>query len=526
MKRLSLILHPFFFALYAILGVYAQNIGSTPIARITRPLLTLLLITISLYLLLRQITGNEHRAGLWSTISLAWLFFGHPYRLLISTFALIKSPRTDFILLAIWSVVLFKLGTLKLWNKTQSLNTLTNFLNITSWIILILPLYLTASSFFHSIQQDMAVRKQVSNNQIQLESVISTKPDIYVIILDAYGRADFLNKVFHYDNSDFITFLTEKNFYIAKQSEANYPQTTLSLASLLNINYLDNLTVGMGASNNRAPLFDMIENSNIRAALEKLGYKFISVSNFDQYCIKDGEEREAALKIRFNPFEELIISTTAIDLFLQAWNFDLPVASYEGRRHHITRSLEFIKCSASIPGPKFVYVHLLAPHPPFVFNKVGEPIQPNYPYTPADGDAFPGTVEDYIEGYTNETIYLNNEMKSVLTTVLEKSQEPPIIILQGDHGPGNYFTILGIETEPCLEERYSILNAYYFPDKNYNSLYATITPVNSFRIVFSTYFGANLPILEDRNYYATFAHPYKFIDITDQASSCFIDFSQ
>ena len=50
--------------------------------------------------------------------------------------------------------------------------------------------------------------------------------------------------------------------------------------------------------------------------------------------------------------------------------------------------------------------------------------------------------------------------------------------------------------------RMSILNAYYVNAETKTSLYATITPVNSFRIIFNHYFGYNLPLLEDTSYYS------------------------
>ena len=39
----------------------------------------------------------------------------------------------------------------------------------------------------------------------------------------------------------------------------------------------------------------------------------------------------------------------------------------------------------------------------------------------------------------------------------------------------------------------SILNAYYFPGGRYEGLYEAISPVNSFRVVLNTFFGAKLP---------------------------------
>ena len=70
-----------------------------------------------------------------------------------------------------------------------------------------------------------------------------------------------------------------------------------------------------------------------------------------------------------------------------------------------------------------------------------------------------------------------------------------------------------------LVERMSKLNAYYFPARKYEGLYGKITPVNSFRVVLNTYFGANLELLPDRSFFSTWSEPYHFIDVTDTVLS-------
>jgi len=110
---------------------------------------------------------------------------------------------------------------------------------------------------------------------------------------------------------------------------------------------------------------------------------------------------------------------------------------------------------------------------------------------------------------------LNHELTEIISDILARSATPPIIILQGDHGPGAYFDMLKLDNNSCLSERFSILNAYYFPDRDYQLLYPSITPVNSFRVVLNQYFGAKLDLLEDKNYYATWTSPYLFTDVTE-----------
>jgi hypothetical protein len=41
-------------------------------------------------------------------------------------------------------------------------------------------------------------------------------------------------------------------------------------------------------------------------------------------------------------------------------------------------------------------------------------------------------------------------------------------------------------------------------------LYPTITPVNTFRIIFNTYFGQNIPLLEDVSMYSSYEDPFRY----------------
>jgi hypothetical protein len=85
---------------------------------------------------------------------------------------------------------------------------------------------------------------------------------------------------------------------------------------------------------------------------------------------------------------------------------------------------------------------------------------------------------------------------------LADSNTPPIIILQGDHGPW---------LQPKTK-RFWILNAYYFPG-NQDKLYSTISPVNTFRLVFNTYFGGKYDMLKDTSYFSPVPNLYEFGEI-------------
>jgi hypothetical protein len=60
-----------------------------------------------------------------------------------------------------------------------------------------------------------------------------------------------------------------------------------------------------------------------------------------------------------------------------------------------------------------------------------------------------------------------------------------------------------------------ILNAYYLAGDN-STVYASITPVNSFRLVFNQVFDGSLPLLEDESYFSYYESPYNFQYIANE----------
>jgi hypothetical protein len=128
--------------------------------------------------------------------------------------------------------------------------------------------------------------------------------------------------------------------------------------------------------------------------------------------------------------------------------------------------------------PKFVFVHLLVPHEPFIFSPDGR-FEHRHSF------------DEFVEGYRNNVEFIDKQILTLVAQIIQRSSKPPIIIIQGDHGPNS------IEPETTMP----IFNAYYLP-KGYQQVYDTITPVNTYRIVFSEYFGLDYDLLEDESYFS------------------------
>jgi hypothetical protein len=95
-----------------------------------------------------------------------------------------------------------------------------------------------------------------------------------------------------------------------------------------------------------------------------------------------------------------------------------------------------------------------------------------------------------VRAYGDQVVFINTKLPEIVKTILAKSDPAPIIVIQGDH---SYFR---------SADRVKILNAYYLPDGGSKNLYPTITPVNTFRVIFNTYFGGQYDLLPDDSRYS------------------------
>lgn len=70
---------------------------------------------------------------------------------------------------------------------------------------------------------------------------VSEPPDIYVILLDGYPRADVLDRRFGINNSAFLDGLAALGFDVAADSHSNYVFTQLTLASMFQMRHLEDV---------------------------------------------------------------------------------------------------------------------------------------------------------------------------------------------------------------------------------------------------------------------------------------------
>lgn len=337
------------------------------------------------------------------------------------------------------------------------------------------------------------------------------KPDIYYIVFDGFGRSDVLNDLYGVDNASFLQGLKSRGFFVADESYSNYNQTSLSLASSMNMRYLDDMAelLGENTYNSYASIY-MIENSSLEAMLHRIGYQtagFYSETFFTDFRGRDYYFHPKNVPPRYF---QTFLRNTALSVILNT-------KLYDWHRNTITFSLETLPDVTKIKGSQFTFAHILCPHPPFVFNTDGTPREPDRFYGIHDANRFlhDGTVDEYRTGYKNQVTYLQEEILTMVDRIQQNSTEPYILILQGDHGPGSE-TNQDKRGVSNATERHGILNAVYFFDQDYDRLYSKISPVNTFRVIFSQYLGIEEPLLNDLHYASTYGDSFNYESVDNQ----------
>ena len=506
----SIYLYPILFPANLVLTLAGANLVNLTYYEIAQSIVVLCVLVGLVFGLLYLIKRDWQRSSFLMFVGAIWAaYFGVVVSLLKSHTRLPMDINQQILFLVIWSSIFGFMGSPWLWRHVRRPGTITAYLNVLMVGLVLLSLYRIQS--YQSGNVDMAQYRNTFPVIDDLQA--STQPpDIYYIILDGYGQADTLAKIYAWDNSTFLDYLTKKGFYIASESRTNYVQTGLSLASSLNFDYLPSFPEN---SRDGRPLVNFIQHSRLLKILENLGYSTYTFQTpYQTTNITQADHfYGGAQSVRTQALIGLLMMNSIASLAIELELIRPPLPSYGEQQNLVLNNLDELANVAERPGPKFVFLHLLIPHPPFIFTQDG-PITPKAVYTLTDADLFQGTAQQYIAGYTSQVAYLNQALEKSLNIVLSRSSSPPIIILQGDHGPGAFFgqTI----SKTCLQERFGILNAYLLPGIDSARLYPSISPVNTFRLVLDAYFEASLNLLPDQHYYSNFIQPYSFINVGEE----------
>ena len=274
-------------------------------------------------------------------------------------------------------------------------------------------------------------------------------PDVYFIVLDSYTSHAVLLDRFGYDNTPFLYALAGLGF-VTGDCSAAYDTTEWSLASTLNVQTLHATSLPSADE-----LWKLVQHPAVRTRLEAQGYRTLAFeTGFDFSEWRDADtfisaQAGTSPAPTLNDFDWYTLTQTLPGqipavrrALLAGWSQDYRARTLHalaelgnGGARYISPPPEARYISPPPEAPVFVFAHILAPHPPFVFQADGAPAAGYLLRSPGMDSASPEyTPEIYAAGYIGQVAYIDAVLPGVLGQILQYSRNDPVIVLQGDHG--------------------------------------------------------------------------------------------
>lgn len=323
-----------------------------------------------------------------------------------------------------------------------------------AFILVISPLTTTVMGWFEehpepNVSLDIA-RGRVDSTQ-----------DIVIVLADAYPATSVLEEFYDFDNSSFVDALRNRGL-VAGDLLANYSHTTLSVPSLLQMEYVaddsslngsdvDALLAVIGGENSFAGI---LGNSGYESVYVESGWLGTRCGPSVSICVKGPWPDETYYDIAYR--------TLLRDLpgFVTGTSFS------RGAIHTIEWLQNDLEAYLSNDRPEYIYVHMLAPHPPLFLNSSCEGernaelggFSITYPGRPDS--------ENQVrrDAYVSQVECVNGVILDVADMVMEWGAN---LVFLGDHGPdgqAQLYTNGGDWTESQIAERLGTFAAVYTPD--------------------------------------------------------------
>jgi hypothetical protein len=313
-----------------------------------------------------------------------------------------------------------------------------------------------------------------------------TNPDIYLIIADEYAGKKELQDIFSFDNAAFESDLTHRGFHIINNPKSNYNGTLYSMASLLNMGYNQNLSSSILNNKDMFLCAALLKNNSVVQFLKGIGYEIHNYSFFD---FNNYPKLTTTI---FYPTRQAIITaqTFTSRAYKNLWlNFTTQSKIQDILNRNLynnikTDSITRQAVSSKGSAPKFIYTHLIMPHPPYYFDSSGQKQSDKSLY-----DEYKSEKKAYL-AYLK---YSNKKLLELIDYIKANSKKPPVIILMSDHGFRQFK-----ENEKVDSNYYFMtINTIFLPNGNYSGFYDGMSNVNQFRVILNSQFGQKLPLLKD-----------------------------
>lgn len=421
---------------------------------------------------------NPLKASLAAFFIMAYnFFFGSAYDFLNYQFRHPFFIKFSFILPVTLLVFIILIVYLKKSKRT--------FLSIVKYLNLVLIVLILIDTAAMLIKISNYKGHHVENLSVKFTDCDTcTNPDIYLIVTDEYAGKKELMDLFAFDNSSFENELQKKGFHVISNSTSNYNATVYSMASMLNIDYLNFLNKPEEVNHPDMLICRrLIKNNTIISFLISNGYVIYNHSFFDI-----AKKKKAVHNYYFQTKTSFFTHSTFTHRMISVFGgyFASQKKIDQIKKNNLYNDIKIASLTRDVAKqkntkPKFVYTHFYMPHHSYYLDSNGKEID------------FENKVnaDTSKKAYVGYLVYTNKILLEMIGHIKNNSTKPPVIILISDHGFRNFAD--GID----IKYAFMNLNAVYLPNGNYSEFYDGMSNVNLFRVILNMQFGQNLSLLKD-----------------------------
>ena len=322
-----------------------------------------------------------------------------------------------------------------------------------------------------------------STNEVQSD------PNIYLVLLDGYPRADTLARLFEFDNHAFLAGLEDRGLEVSPGSRSNYMYTSLTFASMLHMKHLDDMEFTQPGGELR----ELINHNPVFGQLKSRGYAIVATAA----PWEDVAIRNADFRCGDGPMTDFDVQLLRTTLLLPLIRIVAPGTFASRHRDLVNASLDCIvdAAEASIGTPRFGFFHVGSPHLPIVFDAAGDPAALRYYAHTAQELRM--TDHEFAAAYVEQLKYLNTRVLAAIDSI-EATDPEAVIVVMSDHGSESHFNWRDADRSD-LYERFGNLFAARTPA--HPGLFGDRpTPVNLFPRLLNAYFGLDLPEARDAQF--------------------------
>ncbi len=325
-------------------------------------------------------------------------------------------------------------------------------------------------------------------------------PDIYFVVLDGYARDDVLATDFGFDNSPFLEELEEAGFHTSTRATANYSSTHVSIPSMLDMDLP--IREGPIISVNDLRALGVItsgDNAVVRS-LKELGYFYVHGSS-EWWGNRCGPEVDVCLG---GPLMDItafdLLQATPLRTFLFPETGDPGTATTVRRLEELE---EWEQTSSEWPDqPKFVFLHVILPHPPLYLDAQCDP-NPGEMLSQRRLNAYPPLEDSVVAARKAAYVEQVECANQFVSTLLEAADPDSIVVLTSDHGPDSRAQLsqtAKLWQPDAVKERMSTFTSMRLPSQC-EQPNEDLHLVNMFRLVIRCIAdGSELPLLPAEHY--------------------------